>query len=38
VEPDDLAQLLAERLNKIAPPGFRVVADHGMLLYPIDIP
>jgi hypothetical protein len=33
VEPDDLAELLAERLNMIAPPGFRVVADNGMLLY-----
>jgi hypothetical protein len=33
VEPDRLARLLADRLNEIAPPGFRVVADGGMLFY-----
>jgi hypothetical protein len=33
VEPHRLAQLLADRLNEIAPPGFRVVADGGMLFY-----
>src|SRR5262249_24440110 len=33
MEPEHLAQLLAERLNKIAPPGFHVLAGDGMLLY-----
>jgi hypothetical protein len=33
VESDRLARLLAERLNEIAPPGFRVAADGGMLFY-----
>jgi len=33
MEADDLTRLLAERLTKIAPPGFRAVAEGAMLFY-----
>jgi hypothetical protein len=31
--PDELTELLAERLNEIAPPGFQILAGDGMLHY-----
>jgi hypothetical protein len=33
VTPDELTELLAERLNEIAPPGIQVLAGDGMLHY-----
>jgi hypothetical protein len=36
MNPDDLARLLAERLQQIVPPGFHVVAANGMLWYSSD--
>jgi len=36
MDPDDLARLLADRLQQIVPPGFHVDADEGMLWYSSD--
>jgi len=36
VDPDDLARLLADRLQQIVPPGFHVDAADGMLWYSSD--